>query len=145
MKNLVIIIAIIVILAAAVVLLWSNDVSEIAPTEEEMDLTEGVAELNIGGTLAMIPGRWQSTDDEKSVVIFNGDGIAVDIYDGEELGSGTWELYENENAEYNPSGVFMRQIIGGESFEYAVLELSEDTLLLSYLARGNTLEYERVE
>jgi len=91
-------------------------------------------------------GVWQSTQDPKAVLKIDNGGKYSDWYDnGEMLGEGTWEVYEQEGAEYDPSGIFLSMNVDENIFEYAILEASETTLTLSYLARGNTLNYSRIE
>lgn len=91
-----------------------------------------------------IIGIWQSTDDSKSVVVIKEDGSTQNIYDDEILDNGSWELYTKEGVEFDPSGFFLRTTIEGEIYEYAILDANDFVLTLSYLARGNTLNYRKV-
>jgi hypothetical protein len=82
---------------------------------------------------ALIQGTWMSLDDKLSVIEFK-DGKKKDIYDGEEL----------MEAEYT---IDKGSLVVGESedmFEYTILTVSEDSLELVYVPRGNALRYERV-
>tara|TARA_B100000745_G_C20143233_1_gene392072 strand:+ start:123 stop:545 length:423 start_codon:yes stop_codon:yes gene_type:complete len=91
---------------------------------------------------AQMVGTWQSIDDDKSVVIFNENGTTIDIYDGEELGEGSWELSQNEA--YEDSGLRLRIMVNGEEYNYVVWNINENELTINYLERGNTLNYKRV-
>ena len=95
-----------------------------------------------------IVGQWRSTDDLKSEITFAKDGITTDVYDNETLGTGTWyivnKIDESEDV-YNPTGIFLYKNFEEEEFVYAIVSMSEDRLVLNYLARGNTLEYTRLK
>ena len=98
------------------------------------------AEENFVEAENQLVGTWQSAQDAKSIIVFTEGGEQQDIYDGEVLSTGVWELHSQENSD----GVFLGTFIEGEAFEYAILEADADTLTLSYQARGNTLNYARV-
>lgn len=103
--------------------------------------------LNIERAASLMVGTWQSADDIKAVVVFEQDGTQRDVYDGAAVSVGAWELrdhVEEATKEYNPSGVFLHTVINGDVFEYAIVEVNETELVMSYLARGNTLRYRRV-
>ena len=83
----------------------------------------------------LIIGRWQSVGDEMSVKIFSSDGITIEEYDGDVIVEGTWEIENNT----------LRTLMYDEEFLYTVVEVSQTELELTYLARGNTLRFTRVE
>ena len=83
----------------------------------------------------MIQGVWKSVDDEKAVTVFGPEGLFVNIYDGENMGVGTWGILEDGSIE---------TIVDDEIFSYTVLDLTDEELSLSFTERGNTLEYIRV-
>ncbi len=112
--------------------------------ESMMDNEGDAMMLNRDDVEGDIVGTWQSTEDPKAVVVYKADGTVEDRYDGEVMSTGTWELYADGEAEYDPSSVFLRTTIDGETYEYAVLDSGESQLTINYLARGNTLDYERV-
>lgn len=89
-------------------------------------------------------GLWQSTTDSQAQIVFAEDGTTTDLYSGTQLSSGVWSLYTDDSAEYNPSGIFLRSVLNGETYEYAIVELTDEKLVLSYLERGNILEYQRI-
>jgi len=89
-------------------------------------------------------GSWQSEDDAKSVMFFEEDGTLENIYDGETIGTGTWEVVDSlPNIGESPTGAFLRTVVMGEEYLYTVVSLSEENLELTYLARGNTLKFIR--
>lgn len=92
-----------------------------------------------------IAGRWQSTIDSKAVDELQADGTMTSYYDGEEVANGTWSVYTDDTADYNPSGVFLKITTDQMTLDYAVISLDENRLQINYLERGNTLEYKRAE
>ena len=145
---------IIIIIAAVVVIalgwyFWPNDAT--APgngtVDEASQVTESESQIDAESTSAKIVGRWQSTQDEKAVIVFNADGTTQDLYDGEAVSSGTWQVdtVGVEGIDFNPTGVFRHSTSEGQGYDYAVLAAGDTQLTLSYLARGNTLNYVRVE
>lgn len=137
MKNFIIFFLVLVIVILASIMLKT----EPEPIEVQDIVVEDVQEDTVA---PFIEGKWQSTMDDKSVVVFNEDGSTSDIYDEEELSGGTWEIYQNEEAEYNPSGYFLKTTINEEVYEYVIISATESVLSLSYLDRGNTLEYVKI-
>lgn len=137
MKNIIIAVVALVLLGAGVWYVTRNAEAP-APVIEEETIDPLTAESQ------QLVGIWQSDQDVNAQIIFAEDGTTTDLYDGEQLSSGVWGLYTDEDAEYNPSGLFLRSVLNGETYEYAVVELTQETLVLSYLERGNILEYSRV-
>jgi len=83
-----------------------------------------------------LQGRWVSTEDELSSIVFSGD-VKKDFYDNEEMHSISYVLKEAMDGP---------QIVTGEGDgkeTYAVMELSADELQLLHLPRGNTLKFKR--
>jgi len=118
------------------------------PTETDANNTrdlDAVEPLTVMEVQSDIVGIWQNNLDANAVDTLNADGTMVSTYDGEELARGTWRVYEDTSAEYNPSGVFMEITVNGEALQYAVITLQDRLLQINYLARGNTLEYQRVQ
>ena len=83
-----------------------------------------------------IIGEWKSLDDSKSMKVFEKGQISKEIYNGEIMSQGTWEL-TGESA--------LRVLDNNEEYLFTILKLSDTELELSYLPRGNTLRYARVE
>lgn len=78
-----------------------------------------------------IEGKWESTDDQKSVIEFRGSN-KIDYYDDEIMSQEVYEIIDTN-------------LKVGEDMEYTIIELTEDTLVLTYLARGNTLTYKKIK
>jgi len=94
-----------------------------------------------------IIGSWQSTDDAKSVKVFKDGGVTEDVHDGKTISSGTWEIldsFQPSGADDVVKGTFLKVMIDSEEYMYTVVSVNETELELTYLARGNTLRYERV-
>jgi hypothetical protein len=89
-----------------------------------------------------VVGSWKSLDDPKAFVTYNDNGTYRELYDGQEMRNGMWEMYAQAG---DLSDNFLRTIdeFGDGTLEYAILEATDNMLTLSYLARGNTLRYER--
>ena len=80
-----------------------------------------------------VPGEWQSKDDVKSIMILNEDGTMKDVYDGEDMNTGIWKT----------EGYKLKTTIDGEDYEYTVVFAGSERLELTYLPRGNTLNFIR--
>ena len=94
-----------------------------------------------------VQGSWVSTDDPESVLyIFGSEQFSV--YAGETLDRSVM-TFANAcpgGAEIGP--VFFTQTMGGDPMDtlcYAVLEATSDRMELSYVGRGNTLAFTRLE
>ena len=108
-------------------------------------VTEPPSQLNVESSEALLIGTWQSIDDDKSVVVFAEGGIVTDIYDGQEMSSGSWELsMESVSGESGEDVLLLTEVIDAEVYNYSVWEVSLTNLTLNYRARGNTLTYERI-
>ena len=83
-----------------------------------------------------IIGSWKSLDDEKSIKVFEKNGIAKEVYGKETLENGTWELTGEDS---------LKIVMGEEEYLYSILKINTSELELSYLPRGNTLRYTIVD
>lgn len=81
---------------------------------------------------SLLQGKWVSVDDEKSEIEFK-DGLKVDYYDGEFMAEGSIELI----------GKNLLVDFESEVFEYVIIEIDKDKLVLSYKDSGRTLKYKR--
>ena len=82
---------------------------------------------------ASLEGKWVSFDDEYATTEFI-DGVKLDYYEGKKISEGTYQL--NDTA--------LTVTAGDDVMEYTVVELTKDTLELTYLGPGNTLKYLRL-
>lgn len=95
-------------------------------------------------------GQWISIEDVNYVSEINGDGSYKEIYDGQIVSEGTWEILTTlENEGLGIDSTFDRQVFlkktdgqNGEIFYYQIPEQEEDRLVLVYLF-GDVLMFER--
>ena len=81
-----------------------------------------------------IQGKWQAIDDQDSVIEFKQDK-KIDFYADQLMSENIFEILNNNN------------LIVGENenkLEYEIVKITSDSLILTYLARGNTLEYKKI-
>ncbi|MEA2112981.1 MAG: hypothetical protein U9P50_03380 [Patescibacteria group bacterium] len=94
----------------------------------------------------LIEGTWTSLDDENSIIEFK-DGMKTDIYSGEEMSSDEFGFYESiptdEDSEKKDTAKYLVVETTDGVFEYEIAELTENTLNLIYLPRGNILKYSK--
>ncbi|MFA6252285.1 MAG: hypothetical protein WCX74_02705 [Candidatus Paceibacterota bacterium] len=86
------------------------------------------------GTKYLLIGKWQSDEDSKFVTEFTS-SEQVDYYDGKEIASNKFTL----------NGDIISVDSFDEKLEYKILEVTNEKLSLSYLGRGNTLNFKRVK
>lgn len=91
-------------------------------------------------------GIWQSTDDQNAVIVFEKNGAYLNYYKGAKLDEGVWQPHGTDyrDGQYG-EGLFIETNIDGELYGYVVYELTNESLVLNYLDRGNTLSYRRIE
>ncbi|PTX62016.1 hypothetical protein C8N46_103114 [Kordia periserrulae] len=85
-------------------------------------------------------GRWISTSDSNAGVQIK-DGKFIMFYKGTETSSNS--IYEYELTEKDGIEYLNLKNAEGDEMIYGLLEYSEETMVLSYLDRGNTLTYEK--
>ncbi len=99
-----------------------------------------------------LTGTWQSTQDAKFTREFKGDGSVVDLYGGQEQSNGAWEVFTKahplnvpfplaDNAAY----VQIRTVGTSDTLNFSIASLTPDSLTLTYMDRGNTLAFRRVQ
>ncbi len=112
--------------------------------------------LNEAAVATNINGVWQSTDDPSYSVDITSSGKWTDDY--KEAGAtttisetGTYTFFTSANPDPDFSGplasgvVYLKLVEGPDTYFYSVLEATNNQLQLSYLARGNTLSFVRVQ
>ncbi|MCU0439913.1 MAG: hypothetical protein MUC49_18670 [Raineya sp.] len=116
--------------------------------------TPKTEEKTTKSTLDLLQGKWQSIDDSRSFVVFE-NNLRKDIYDGEK--SIEDEVFVLSDECQNPldKKVNKEKKLPKEKDKYIscaksdmcwyILELDDKTLSLSYMSRGNTLTYKKVE
>jgi len=90
-----------------------------------------------------IIGKWQAVDDSNAVIVFEADGTQKDFYEGEELSGGTWKFTTSSIDDGAETRMLLQTVINGEIYEYEIYVVTEKSLVLNYLARGDMLVYER--
>lgn len=102
-------------------------------------------------TSSDLVGKWQSIDDPSSSKIFKSGGVIEDVYQGKVLSTGKWQIVsEDEFIAATGSGtatgedkVFLEVEAEGEKYFYLVLDVTDTDLTLSYLPRGNILNFKK--
>ena len=152
MVTIVLLIAFVLLLGLWYVVLRApmNDSSTTLPgtsAEEQSDALVPNEEVRVS-----LSGTWRSTQDGKFVRTFGADGVVTDTYEGieEATSMGTWSFVEDPSEEQEElPPVEDKKVIKIEFPEevlyFALLELTETNLELSYLGRGNTLSFTRID
>jgi|SRR5665213_430010 len=104
---------------------------------------------------ANIAGNWQSTDDSNYTVQITSGGKWTDTYKGSDSTgaslSGNYTLFTSTNPDKNftgvlvPGVVYVKVVEGSSTLYFSVLAASGNVLQLSYLDRGNTLSFVKVQ
>lgn len=100
---------------------------------------------------AGIAGTWTSTDDGAYTVTFNADGSVEETYGTSTVSRGTYVLaaspagYVSSETAFPTLGDrdYLLEELDGEKYAYRVIELTDTSLQLTYLGRGNTLGFTR--
>ncbi|MBN2087431.1 hypothetical protein JW758_03720 [Candidatus Peregrinibacteria bacterium] len=83
---------------------------------------------------AQLEGKWVSADDPLSLIEFSGD-LKIDYYEGVAISENQYFLIND----------ILVVTTDEEEIEYSIIELTEDTLVLLYRVRGNTLVYNKLK
>lgn len=108
---------------------WLNNFDSIIKT---IKITTEQKQINNNNNL--IIGKWESLDDSNSAIEFN-ESKKIDYYQGQKMSEDSYAI--NEDIIIVDSD--------GEKMQYQIIEVSNDKLILSYLARGNTLSYKKIK
>lgn len=121
------------------------------------DAGEGAGSMQQDASLIVsesIVGKWQSTQDPKSVREFKADGTMVDIYDGKVVSTNLWVAFTKDNAPkmvafpIEDSSVYIQATEKGtaqNTLDFKVVKLTPEELELIYMSRGGTLTYKAVK
>lgn len=98
-------------------------------------------------------GTWQSADDGNYHIKISADGRWTDSYgtSTQAAQTGTYKIFTNATPDKNlpipaqPGIVYLKVAEGNSTFYYSIIAASDTTLQFSYLARGNTLAFVRVQ
>ncbi|MFI8377470.1 hypothetical protein [Leeuwenhoekiella sp. NPDC079379] len=109
---------------------------------------EPVFETEADAKLALMQGNWYSTEDAASYLKITDDQLLMG-YEGSQshLDTYTITIVDKlpENQPSNPDTQYLILTQAGDSMSYAIDELTEDSLRLLYLPRGNFLTYSRTK
>lgn len=90
------------------------------------------------GLAETLVGEWRSVEDVTFTRVFETGGNFYDTYQGDPAGApGTWEIATDGSEE-------LRLSSEGDTMRFRVMAVTEDSLTLVYLDRGNSLRFERV-
>ena len=109
---------------------------------------EPVYESEADAKLALMQGNWYSTEDAAAYIKISDDQLLMG-YEGIEAASNTYritivdELHDGEVSNPDTQYLILKQ--EGDTMTYAIDELTEETLRLLYLPRGNFLTYSRTK
>ena len=103
-----------------------------------------------------IVGSWRSVDDQNYTIGVTADGKWTDTYKGTDASStltqtGTYTIFTNANPDPKfdgtivPGVVYVKVAEGSTVNYFSVIDASGNDLQLSYLARGNTLAFIRIQ
>lgn len=102
-------------------------------------------------------GVWQSSDDSKFTREFKADGTVVDRYEGDDLATamGTWMIVDPTKEPSDALGAPSENLTGmtvvkltfsdGQILYFGVDSVTESSLKLIYIGRGNTLSFTKVQ
>jgi len=91
----------------------------------------------------LLLGKWVSVDDGQYTVEFK-DGKKIDFYDGVETHQEEFDIF-NEAKEKDDNGDILQTRGAFDASEYTIVELSHTDLQLTFLPRGNTLQFKRID
>jgi hypothetical protein len=116
----------------------------------EAQKTPDIASETMDSTFFLLQGKWQSLDDENNFLIFENKlrkeiGEGMESYDIEPFTLSDKCINESDK-ENEVHAEKSRYISCPESdLCWYIIELNKTTLTLSYMSRGNTLTYKRIE
>ena len=99
-------------------------------SEQEQKFNESEQTYDI----SLLQGKWRSIDDVNSVIEFNANK-KIEYYLSNKMFEGDFDIERN----------YLTVKDDTEIFEYQIIALSNNTLTLIYLPRGNTLSYKRIQ
>ncbi len=150
-RNILIVVILVVSLVAIVFGYLALAPKALAPMPAPEESVNSVA-VSDEDTSVSLAGTWQSTDDSKFVRTFTEAGAVTDTYEGDDEATtvGTWVFVTDPSKEQAElpavkDAKVIKIQFPEEVLYFALLDLSETNLSLSYLGRGNTLNFTRVE
>ena len=83
--------------------------------------------------IKLLDGKWKSTDDSKSIIVFS-NGKKIDYYNDSKMSEDKFKL----DSDYLLVGD------GDSFFKYKILKITDTNLELMYLPKGNVLKYTKI-
>ncbi len=110
---------------------------------------KNLSSLAVSQASKNIVGTWQRVSDSSDIIIYSNDYSFKKTQKGKFIDSGIWKIsptligtvYEELD-----NGVYLSEIssMGLTPTFFIVLDISSDTLDLSYIDQGNTISYKRI-
>ncbi len=103
--------------------------------------------VSLQGTSSILQGKWKSTTDAQSVVEIAGNKY-IEWYGADKMSDAAFKLYDNcpdQQGKETADGTYIVVGEGGEALCYYIIKAATDVLELSYVGRGNTLSFTKVQ
>lgn len=94
-------------------------------------------------TFGKLQGKWQSTEDPKSFLVFEGT-TRIDLYQGQESDSKSFKLAANCDDEKATYSKVKTLYILSDGICWSIDAINSEHLELTYVDRGNILTYKKV-
>ena len=117
-----------------------------AQTESSTPAPAAAAEPQaLSSNIDKMQGKWQSQDDEAAVIEIKGDQF-ISWYNNEKMSSETLNFVSNSDEQAaDPEGEYFVVMDESDALCYHLSHVDEALLEYSYVARGNTLSYTKIE
>jgi len=102
-----------------------------------------ITELSLQ-TVERLQGRWQSTEDAKSIIEIKGHDY-IDYYDGKSVDTVTFDILsacKSEGGKPDKKGKYLET---AKELCYHIDSVTPEELVLMYLPRGNSLAYKKLK
>ncbi|MBV9159930.1 MAG: hypothetical protein JO019_05035 [Candidatus Kaiserbacteria bacterium] len=141
------------LLLAIALIIIAGGVYFLAPKHIVTNTQPTTATETTVATSSLLEGTWQSTEDSKFTREFKADGSFTDSYAGDASAAtvGTWNLFTSGNPDpglhdaLEPGATYLKMTDPNEVLFFSLLHIDDSDLQLSYLDRGNTLEFRRIK
>lgn len=125
-----------------------------APIQAEPLLTKEKVNTAKKFSKESLLGTWESNDDRKNILIFTSDGMWKEEYEAKIVTIGNWVILDSFENQVLPEilqgykdvdGTFLKKTDSdGEVYYYDITGVSDTSLWLTYLARGSSLHYSKI-
>tara|TARA_R110002072_G_scaffold14272_2_gene59419 strand:- start:129266 stop:129715 length:450 start_codon:yes stop_codon:yes gene_type:complete len=126
----------------------TSKITDADTTEVEKNTIDSTTEMT-SANFKLIQGTWRNVDDPFSTLVFEGN-TTKNFYDGMDvgkiiefsLGNNCEDGSNPENSSENDAYISTK---GSANECYYIVKLDQDSLIMSFLGRGNTLRFKREE